>query len=99
MVVWKFLLLTLVVELPIVAIWLHYEWKRAIDIGFWLNLFTWPLLVVIVTNLHWNVLVMECIVAIVEGIGYYLFFRRNLIVCMFLSFLVNGLSYGIGLLI
>ena len=97
--IWKYLLLTIAVELPIIVLWLSDEWKKALIVALLLNLFTWPLLVTIVTNLKWNILLMECGVAIVEGYGYRLFFRRNWIVSMAMSFFVNGLSYGLGLLL
>lgn len=99
LVIWKYFILTIAVELPVAGLWLRSEWKQAIVISFWLNLFTWPLLVVLVTNLHWNVLMLEAAVVVVEGCGYQGFFRRGWITSMGLSMVANGLSYALGLLI
>jgi len=99
LIIWKYFLLTIVTELPVVAVWMHNEWKKAVEISFWLNLFTWPLLVTLATNVGWNIPAMEFAVAVTEGCGYRIFFKQSWLSSMTLSFLVNGLSYALGLFI
>lgn len=94
-----YFLLTIAVELPIVVLWLRKEWKNALWIGLLLNLFTWPSLVTLISITNWNIPVMEIGVVLIEGWGYQLFFRRGWIISMSMSLLVNGISYGLGLLI
>jgi hypothetical protein len=93
--VWKYFLLTIVIELPVIAVWLDREWKRSLKIGFLLNLFTWPLIMLLAREVG-NIPLLELGVAIVEGIGYQLFFRKGWVVSLLMSLLVNGLSYGIS---
>ena len=96
--IWKYFLLTIVVELPVIVIWLRTEWKFALLIGLLLNLFTWTLLVTVYGLTGWYVLVLEFAVVIAEGCGYRIFFNRKWISCMLIAFVVNGLSYGAGLI-
>ena len=96
---YRYFFLTLLIELPIIIIWLKKDWQQAIVIGFLLNLFTWPLLMFIVMHTKINVHLLEIAVAITEGIGYQLFFKRGWIISLIMGFLANGISYGIGLLL
>ena len=97
--VWKYFLLTFLIELPILVIWLWPEWRQTLLIIFLLNLFTWPLLVLVYGITKWNIILLECFVVLSEGIGYRIFFKRNLATCMLMAFLVNSLSYIGGLII
>lgn len=90
--------MTLLLELPVLVIWLKSEWKKALLIGLLLNLFTWPLLIAIYGLTGWNILLLECAVATTEGCGYRIFFKRRWINCMVMAFVVNGLSYSAGLI-
>ena len=94
-----YFLLTLIIELPIVVAYFRKQWKHALLIGFLLNLFTWPLLHVFLFETNVNVILLEIIIAITEGLGYFLLMRCKWWKGLLLSFLVNGLSYGIGILI
>ncbi|MES2775922.1 MAG: hypothetical protein V4722_17230 [Bacteroidota bacterium] len=91
-----YFLLTLLIEMPLVLAWLRRDRKEALLIGFLLNLFTWPLLVLLMghTSIHLNIL--EVGVAIVESTGYWVFFRRKWWHCFVAGFVINGISYGIG---
>jgi hypothetical protein len=91
--------LTLVIELPIAAVWLYKEWKLALVISALLTLFTWPILELLIGYTNWSIPVMEIGVVIVEGIGYRLFFDRSWFNCMALSFMANAMSYGLAIVI
>ncbi len=95
---WYFLL-TLVIEVPIIIWLIKGSIKQKILIAFLLNLFTWPLLHVLFYYTNFNIQLMELCIAIIEGLGYWLFFKNSLIKSLIAGFVANGLSYGIGLLI
>ncbi len=97
--IWIYFLLTLLIELPIVWLFFRKQWKYALLVGFLLNLFTWPLLHMLLFTTSLNIHLMECGVALVEGIGYRLFLKSSWSKALFLGFLANGISYGIGELI
>jgi hypothetical protein len=96
---WLYFLLTLVIELPIVYLFFRRDAKQALIAGFLLNLFTWPLLHVLLFYTHTNINVLELGVAITEGIGYKLMMNCNRKKAMLLGFIANAASYGIGLLL
>ncbi|MBP9215017.1 MAG: hypothetical protein KBF36_10700 [Chitinophagaceae bacterium] len=92
---------TLLIELPIVLLLLKGTSKEKLLIAFLLNLFTWPLLQVIYANYLISIYVLEIGVFILEGIGYWLFFKQNnsWLKCMLIALIANAVSYGVGLLI
>ena len=94
-----YFLLTIVVELPIVLLYFRKQFKQALLIGFLLNLFTWPLLHVFLFETRVDVNFLEIIIVITEGLGYFLLMKCKWWKGLLLSFVVNGLSYGIGILI
>ena len=96
---WCYFILTLLIELPIVVLFFRKEWKFALLAGFLLNLFTWPLLQILLANTALNVNLLEVGVAIIEGVGYWLLMKCSFKKAMALGFLANGVSYGIGLLL
>ena len=97
--IWFYFILTLLLELPIVLLFFKKEWKWALLIGFLLNLFTWPLLHLLIYYTDTDINILESGVAIVEGIGYTIFMKCKWYKGFGVSFLVNGFSYGLGLLI
>jgi len=99
MVTWKYFFMTIFIELPAVVIWLWPDWKKALLIGFLLNLFTWPLLLTVYGLTKWNILLLEFVVVFIEGLGYTIFFKKKLIICLLMSLIANGLSYYAGLFI
>ena len=94
-----YFLVTLLIELPIVVLYFRKQWKHALLVGFLLNLFTWPLLHVFLFETRVDINLLEIIIAIAEGAGYFLLMRCKWWQGLLLSFIVNGLSYGIGILI
>ena len=93
-----YFLITLIIELPLVILYFKNQWKQALITGFLLNLFTWPLLHIFLFETVINILLLETGVAIVEGIGYFLIMKSKWWQALLLSFFVNGLSFGIGIL-
>ena len=94
-----FFLLTLLIELPLVCWCFRKEWRQALLIGFLLNLFTWPLLHVLLYSTRVNLNILEAGVAVTEGIGYLVFMECSWKKAFAVSFFAYGLSYGIGLLL
>jgi hypothetical protein len=91
--------ITLLIELPIVILYFRKEWKRALTVAILLNLFTWPLLHIFLFETRININYLELVVALVEGFGYFLLMKCRWWQALLLSFFVNGLSYGVGILI
>jgi hypothetical protein len=96
---WFYFILTLILELPIVLLFFKKEWKYALLIGFLLNLFTWPLLHILIYYTGADINILEFGVAIVEGLGYCIFMKCSWQKGFGVSFLANGFSYAVGLLI
>ena len=94
-----YFLLTIIIELPLVAIFFRQQWRRSLLIGFLLNLFTWPLLQVCIYETSVNVNILELLIVITEAIGYFLLMKCKLWHALLLSLVANGLSYAIGLII
>jgi len=97
--VWRYFIITLVVELPIVLLFFKQERKFALLIGFLLNLFTWPLLNILLYYTHWNINILEIGVAVTESIGYYLLMQCSWKKALALGFTANALSYGVGIIL
>jgi hypothetical protein len=94
-----YFLLTLALELPLVLLFFKKEWKQALPVGFLLNLFTWPLLHILLYNTKIDINLLEAGVAITEGLGYWLLLGCRWQKALLVSFLVNAFSYGAGLLL
>ena len=97
--IYFYFLLTILIEMPVVLLFFKKQWKLALLIGILLNLFTWPLLHVFLYSTNINLNILELGVAITEGTGYWIFLKCGWKKAFAVSFLANGLSYGIGLLI
>lgn len=97
--IYFYFLFTLLIEMPLVLLWLRKNWKEALLVGFLLNLFTWPTLIFLISVTRIDVNMLEIGVAIVEGTGYWLFFKRKWWACFIVGFVINGISYGIGLIL
>lgn len=91
--------LTLLIEVPLAVLYFRKQWKTACRVSFLLNLFTWPLLHIFIFETTVNLNLLEAAIAITEGIGYFLLMRYKWWQGLLFSFVVNGLSYGVGILI
>jgi hypothetical protein len=88
------LLLTLLVELPIIGFFFRKrKRKAALMVGLLVNLITWPVINIIRLNTEWNLDVVEIGVVVVEGIAYWLFLGRNITKALLITVLANGASY------
>jgi hypothetical protein len=96
---WFYFLATLIIELPIVVIFFTKQWKYALLVGFLLNLFTWPLLHILLFYTGININLLETGVAITESIGYYLLMQCRWKKALALGFIANAISYGIGIIL
>lgn len=96
---WLYFLLTLVIELPVVYLFFKKEAKQALIAGFLLNLFTWPLLHVLLFYTNVSINMLELGVAVTESIGYKLMMNCHWKKAILLGFIANAASYGIGLVI
>jgi len=94
-----YFLLTLLLEMPIVLWFFKKQWKLALPIGILLNLFTWPLLHLLLQQTTIGVNWLELGVFIVEGLGYWIFLQCGWKKGLGVALLANGFSYGAGILI
>ncbi len=96
---WFYFLITLLIELPIVLLFFKKEWKFALLIGFLLNLFTWPVLHILLFYTGININILELGVAITESIGFYFLMQCSWKKALALGFIANATSYGIGVIL
>jgi hypothetical protein len=97
--IWWYFILTLVIELPLVGLFFKKDAKYALLIGFLLNLFTWPLLNIILYYTNWNINLLEAGVAITESIGYFLLMQCSWKKALAVGFTANAISYGFGIIL
>ena len=96
---WRYFIITLIIELPIVVLFFKQERKFAVLIAFLLNLFTWPVLHILLHYTTIDVNVLEIGVAVTESIGYYLLMQCSWKKALALGFTANAISYGIGIIL
>ena len=99
MAIWYYFILTLVIELPIVVLFFKKEWKFALLTGFLLNLFTWPVLHILLFYTGININILEIGVAITESTGYFLLMQCSWKKAWALGFTANAVSYGLGIIL
>lgn len=97
--IWNYFVATLVIELPIVVLFFKKQWKFALLIGFLLNLFTWPVLHIVLFYTNININVLEFGVAITESLGYWLLMQCPVKKALVVGFTANAISYGIGVIL
>ncbi len=95
----QYLLFTILLELPVVILCYHKQWKTVLLINILLNFFTWPLLTLLYYNTHIPLLVLEGGVFITEAFGFKIFFGGNWSKALLVSFTANALSLLIGVYI
>jgi len=94
-----YFVLTLLLELPFVYFFFKKQVPYALAVSFLLNLFTWPLLHILLYSTHININVLEAGVAVTEGLGYWLLLDCRWQKAWGISILANGVSYGVGVLL
>jgi hypothetical protein len=96
---WLYFIATLIIELPIIFLFFKNDWKFALLIGFLLNLFTWPLLHILLFYTPVNINILEVGVAIAESAGYYFLMQCSWKKALTLGFAANAISYGAGIVL
>lgn len=90
---------TLLLELPVLIVCYIKEWKKILIVGFLLNLFTWPLLTLLYFYTDIHLLLLELGVLIIEAIGFRIFLNTSLKKSLLVSFLANGISLFVAVLL
>ena len=99
MAILKYFLLTLLLELPWVLVAYRSQLGKVFIITILLNLLTWPLATFLYHNTNIPLLILEVCLTIIEGIGFKIFFDGKWSKALLVSFLANGFSFSVGLLI
>jgi hypothetical protein len=88
------LLLTLLIELPIVAFFFRQRKRKyALSIAFFANIITWPIVNIIRINTDWNLNWVEVGVVIAEGFAYWLLLGRHVKRSIIITILANTASF------
>ncbi len=89
------LLLTILLELPIIAFFFRKQKRKyALTIGFFTNIITWSLANIIRFNFQdWNQDYVMIGVVILEGFAYWLFLGRNIKKAVLITIVANAVSY------
>jgi hypothetical protein len=88
------LLLTILVELPIIGFFFRKRKRRpALMLGLMVNVVTWPIANIIRLNTEWNLNYVEIGVVIFEGIAYWLFLGRNVKRAVLITLAANAASF------
>jgi hypothetical protein len=97
---WTYLLLTILFELPIFLLFWHKEgWWQAILFCVLLNGFTNPLINLAIQELGWNVYVLEVAVVATEMLAAMLLLRARFSKALMFSVCANAFSYSLGMLL
>jgi hypothetical protein len=95
----KYLLYTLLLEMPVVLICYRRQWKTVLPVGILVNFFTWPLITILYNNTSIHLLILEAGVFVVEAIAFGIFFTGSWKKALLVSFAANGLSLLVGVII
>jgi len=88
------LLLTLLLELPIVSFFFRKrKRKNAMMVALFLNAITWPMVNIIRLNTNWNLDVVEIFVVLLEGIGYWVILGIGWKKSFLISLIANLVSF------
>lgn len=97
---WVYLGLTILFELPIFLIFWHRQGiGQTIAFCFLLNGFTNPLINLAISELDWNVYLLEIAVFLTEALAAYLIFKPSATKALLFSFCANAFSYGMGIIL
>lgn len=88
------LLLTILLELPVVSFFFRKrKRKSALLVCLLVNAITWPMANIIRLNTNWNLNMVEILVVILEGLGYWLIMNVGPKKSFLISILANLLSF------
>lgn len=88
------LLLTILVELPIIGFFFRSKKRKtALTVGFLVNIITWPIVNIIRLNTEWDLNWVQVGVVVFEGIAYWLLLGRNWKKATILTIVANTASF------
>jgi len=88
------LLLTILVELPIVGFFFSKRKRRsALMVCLFVNVVTWPVVNIIRLSTDWDLNLVEIGVVVLEGIAYWFFLGRNWTKAALIAILANTASF------
>jgi len=88
------LLLTILIELPIIAFFFRKRKRKyAITVGFFVNIITWPIVNIIRLNTDWDLNLVQVGVAVAEGFAYWLLLGRHVKRAVIITILANTASF------
>ncbi|MES1224851.1 MAG: hypothetical protein ABUT20_55695 [Bacteroidota bacterium] len=94
------ILITIAVELIVISFFYKRKGRQyAVLIAFILNIFTWPIVHMLIYTTSIDVYLLMAGATIVEAFGYWLFLRCNFFKGCIMSVVANALSYSIILFI
>ncbi len=97
---WAYLGLTIAFELPIFLLFWHKQgWWQVILFCILINGFTNPLINLAITELDWNVYLLEVAVFVTEALIAWLIFKGTATKSLLFSFAANVFSYSMGLVL
>jgi hypothetical protein len=97
---WIYLLLTILLELPIfLPFWRKEGWWQAIAFCILINGFTNPLINLAIANWGWNVYALEVAVVVTEMLAAMVIFKAKFPKSLLFSVCANGFSYGVGVIL
>jgi hypothetical protein len=92
--------LTILLELPFFLLFWHKEgWWQAVVFCILLNGFTNPLINLAISELGWNVYLLEVAVLLTEALAAMIVFKARFTKALLFSFCANAFSYGTGVIL
>lgn len=88
------LLLIILIELPIIGFFYSKRRRKsAYAVGFFVNVFTWPIVNIIRLNTSWDLNWVQAGVVVIEGLFFWLLMGRNLKKAALISIIANLVSF------
>ena len=99
MLIFKYLLLTIAIEIPVYFLFDRKKIPFTVLILILANCFTWPILNVLYQTTTIHLLLLECGVTVVEAIIIYFFLEQKFRKALLISFVQNSITTFIGIYI
>jgi hypothetical protein len=96
MFIFKYLLLTIAIEIPVYFIFDRKKIPFTVLILILANCFTWPILNIVYQTTNIHLLLLECGVTVVEAFIIYLFLGQQPIKALLISLLQNSITTFAG---
>jgi hypothetical protein len=97
---WWYLFYTFLLEIPILYWFLRKQdnWLMISLVGVLLSSFTWPLGMYAYHEWHWNIYLIEFLIACTESIFIKIYWQLTWGRALVIGFIINGFSFLMGLL-